>query len=86
MARFSASMERRTPRTRALVTVVAAMAIAAVLLVGMRAAFASHPEVSLPNSNFEIDTNANLKVDDPAPSIDWATVNDWVNSYQMPLR
>jgi hypothetical protein len=72
MARFSALMERRTPRARALVTVVAALAIAAVLLVGMRAAFASHPEVSLPNSNFEIDTNANLKVDDPAPSIDWA--------------
>jgi len=76
MARFSASMERRTPRTRALVTVVAAMAIAAVLLVGMRAAFASHPEVSLPNSNFEIDTNANLKVDDAPPSIDWASVTE----------
>jgi hypothetical protein len=37
-------------------------------------AFASHPEVSLPGSNFEIDTDANLKVDDPAPSIDWANV------------
>jgi hypothetical protein len=37
-------------------------------------ALASHPEVSLPGSNFEIDTNANLKVDDPAPSIDWANV------------
>lgn len=35
---------------------------------------ASHPEVSLPGSNFEIDTNANLKLDDPAPSIDWASV------------
>jgi len=39
-------------------------------------AVASHPEVSLPGSNFEIDTNANLKVDDPAPSIDWASVNE----------
>ncbi|GAA4678501.1 hypothetical protein Prum_042900 [Phytohabitans rumicis] len=37
-------------------------------------AAASHPEVSLPGSNFEIDTDANLKVDDPAPSIDWASV------------
>src|SRR5215217_2937867 len=27
-------------------------------------------------SNFEIDTNANLKVDDPAPSIDWAGVSE----------
>jgi hypothetical protein len=39
-------------------------------------ATASHPEVSLPGSNFEIDTNANLKVDDPAPSIDWASVSE----------
>jgi hypothetical protein len=39
-------------------------------------AFASHPEVSLPNSNFEIDTDANLKVDDDPPSIDWASVNE----------
>jgi hypothetical protein len=37
-------------------------------------ALASHPEVSLAGSNFEIDTDANLKVDDPAPSIDWANV------------
>jgi hypothetical protein len=39
-------------------------------------ASASHPEASLPGSNFEIDTNANLKLDDAAPSIDWATVNE----------
>jgi hypothetical protein len=39
-------------------------------------ATASHPEVSLPGSNFEIDTNANLKVDDAAPSIDWASVSE----------
>jgi hypothetical protein len=37
-------------------------------------ALANHPEVSLTGSNFEIDTNANLKVDDAAPSIDWASV------------
>jgi hypothetical protein len=39
-------------------------------------ALANHPEVSLPGSNFEIDLNANLKVDDAAPSIDWASVNE----------
>src|SRR5215216_878228 len=50
--------------------------MAALLLVGMQVAFASHPEVSLGGSNFEIDTNANLKVDDPAPSIDWAGVSE----------
>src|SRR5215207_4401351 len=53
-----------------------AIAMATVLLVGMQVAFASHPEVSLPGSNFEIDVDANLKVDDPAPSIDWASVNE----------
>ncbi|TYL54342.1 MSCRAMM family protein [Agromyces mariniharenae] len=37
---------------------------------------ASHPEVSLPGSDFEIDSDANLKVDDPAPSIDWASVSE----------
>jgi hypothetical protein len=35
---------------------------------------ASHPEASLPGSNFEIDVNANLRQDDPAPSIDWASI------------
>lgn len=35
---------------------------------------ASHPEVSLPGSNFEIDTNANLKLDDASPSIDWGSI------------
>jgi hypothetical protein len=39
------------------------------------AAYASHPEVSLPGSNFEIDTDANLKVDD-AGSLDWANVTE----------
>jgi hypothetical protein len=37
-------------------------------------ALASHPEVSLPGSDFEIDTDANLRLDDPAPSEDWASV------------
>jgi hypothetical protein len=39
-------------------------------------ASASHPEASLPGSNFEIDVDANLKVDDSAPSIDWASVTE----------
>ena len=38
-------------------------------------ALASHPEVSLTGSNFEIDTDANLKVDD-AGSLDWANVTE----------
>jgi hypothetical protein len=37
---------------------------------------AAHAEVSLPGSEFEIDLNANLKVDDAAPSIDWASVTE----------
>ena len=37
---------------------------------------ALHPEVSLTGSDFEIDTDANLKVDDAAPSIDWAGVSE----------
>src|SRR4029453_14459131 len=51
------------------------VALAAGLLFALPA-MASHPEASLPGSNFEIDVNANLKVDDPAPSIDWASVNE----------
>lgn len=52
------------------------LAALAVGLVLVMPAVASHPEVSLPGSDFEIDTNANLKVDDPAPSIDWASVSE----------
>jgi hypothetical protein len=53
---------------------VIAISVAVLLLSSMIQAAASHPEVSLPGSNFEIDADANLKVDDPAPSIDWANV------------
>jgi hypothetical protein len=38
-------------------------------------ALASHPEATLAGSNFEIDVDANLKVDDPG-SLDWANVNE----------
>src|SRR5829696_10322067 len=52
--------------------------LAAVILTGFAAApvLANHPEVSLAGSNFEIDTDANLKVDDAAPSLDWANVTE----------
>jgi hypothetical protein len=60
-------------RIRALLLVTVALGM---LLVYVIPASASHPEVSLPGSNFEIDTDANLKLDDPAPSIDWATVSE----------
>jgi hypothetical protein len=63
----------RRSRTRALllVTVVLGLVLAYVI-----PASASHDEVSLGGSNFEIDTDANLKVDDPAPSTDWAGVSE----------
>jgi hypothetical protein len=51
---------------------IALAAVTAIVIgIGLPAALASHPEVSLTGSNFEIDTDANLKVDDAAPSIDW---------------
>ena len=52
------------------------VAFALVTSFGSVTAYASHPEVSLSGSNFEIDTDANLKVDDGAPSIDWANVTE----------
>ena len=58
---------------RAVATTVIALLL---LMVAVVPAFAGHPEVSLPGSDFEIDTDANLKLDDPAPSIDWATVSE----------
>jgi uncharacterized surface anchored protein len=56
-----------------------AIAALAVLALGIVAvpALASHPEASLAGSNFEIDVDANLKVDDPAPpSLDWVNVSE----------
>jgi hypothetical protein len=40
------------------------------------AALANHPEASLAGSTFEIDVDANLKVDDTSPSLDWANVTE----------
>jgi hypothetical protein len=62
---------RSSTRVLLLVTVVLGLLVAYVI-----PASASHPEVSLAGSNFEIDVDANLKVDDPAPSIDWANVTE----------
>jgi Prealbumin-like fold domain len=56
--------------------IVALIGLAALGALVAIPALASHPEASLPGSNFEIDVNANLKVDDPAPSIDWANVSE----------
>jgi hypothetical protein len=57
---FSAVLGRRTPGVWAIIAIVGAVATATVLLIGMQAAQASHPEVSLAGSDFEIDTDANL--------------------------
>lgn len=54
----------------------AGAAVATVTALASSGAFASHPEASLPGSNFEIDVDANLRVDDAAPSIDWAGVTE----------
>jgi hypothetical protein len=57
------------------VSLAVAATVFGVLMVAVIAS-ASHPEVSLPGSNFEIDTDANLKLDDASPSIDWASVGE----------
>lgn len=56
--------------TRAL----AALAVLAGLLSFSEPASATHGLESLSGSTFEIDTDANLKVDHDSPSIDWASV------------
>ena len=70
------TLDTGTPPRRRWKHIAAAAGIGALAITALVAApaSASHPEVSLPGSNFEIDTNANLRVDDPAPSIDWASV------------
>lgn len=55
---------------------LAALAALVTASVVAHSAYASHPLDSLPDSNFEIDVDANLKVDDASPSIDWASVNE----------
>ena len=70
---MTAMRQRLGPRRRSISLWVTLALMAAALVLVLPAA-ASHPEVSLPGSNFEIDTNANLKQDDASPSIDWASV------------
>ena len=48
--------------------------IVGVMVVAVLPALAGHSTQGLDGSNFEIDVDANLKVDDDAPSIDWADV------------
>src|SRR6187200_306587 len=69
------SMERKKGPRRWLILAVTGIFA---LSLGVQSAFASHDEVSLAGSNFEIDTDANLMRDDPSPSIDWASVNNEV--------
>ena len=64
----------RGPGRRALALGAGAVLVISGLVSAMPA-LASHPEVSLSGSNFEIDTDANLKVDD-AGSLDWASVSE----------
>jgi hypothetical protein len=70
------AVRRRLKRRRRSISLWVTLALLAAALVLVMPATASHPEESLPGSNFEIDTNANLKLDDPAPSIDWVSVTE----------
>jgi hypothetical protein len=65
----------RFTRNRA-VRAFTALAVLAGLLSFSDPASANHAEQSLTGSNFEIDTDANLKRDDASPSIDWASVTE----------
>jgi len=62
-----------TRKARAVWTIL----LTTVLVVSVTgSAFASHGLVSLAGSNFEIDSDANLKVDHASPSLDWANVSE----------
>ena len=63
-------------RKRGPIALWAALAAIAVGLVFALPAVANHGDATLAGSSFEIDDNANLKVDHPAPSIDWASVSE----------
>jgi uncharacterized surface anchored protein len=69
------TLNTKSPRARSRWAALAGFVFLATIM-SVSTTFASHPEVSLSGSNFEIDTDANLKVDDAAPSIDWANVNE----------
>jgi hypothetical protein len=65
---------RRVSKRRRIIAAVSAVCLAMLGLLVTGSATASHPEASLAGSNFEIDVDANLKVDDAAPSTDWAAI------------
>lgn len=64
-----------TAHRRGLLTALV-MAILAALVVVVPA-FASHYQASLEGSDFEIDHDANLRVDSPSPLQDWASVTEF---------
>ena len=67
------TLRRSGPRTRTR-WVTLAGGIALMMTLVATAVLAAHPESSLPGSNFELDTDANLKLDDAAPSTDWSVL------------
>ncbi len=67
---------KRVSRRRRVIAALSALCLALLGLLYAGSATASHPEASLAGSNFEIDVDANLKVDDAAPSTDWAGVTE----------
>ena len=69
------TLQRKAQHRRSRWAVLASV-VMTLSLVGGATVLAAHDEVSLAGSNFEIDTDANLKVDDAAPSIDWASVTE----------
>src|SRR5215212_10255588 len=73
MGWFSALMGRRTLGAWAGVSIVGVLAMATIAFVGMASAQSTTCTTAnvLAGSDFEIDTNANLKVDGAAPCIDW---------------
>jgi len=70
-----ANHARPASRRRRWFALVGSLSLVAVAMVASPA-IASHPLATLDGSNFEIDDDANLRVDDPAPSVDWANVDE----------
>jgi len=67
-------IRRRVRRRRSIIAAVSAMCLALFGLLVTTSGPALAAVISLPGSNFEIDEDANLTVDNPAPSLDWAKV------------
>ena len=68
-------LSKRARRSSRLTAITLALVLVA-SVVATVPALASHPEASLAGSNFELDTDANLKLNDASPSIDWSTVSE----------